>query len=127
MATSIYSDFNIELPKQQDGDIEKNTDVYAVKNSIINILMTRKGSRRMLPEFGCGIYYMLFEPIDMKTGNSIGNEIVNALRRWEPRCILNAVNIDVNYDANQYMISIDFSITGKPSVIETVKLILQAL
>lgn len=124
---SIYSDFNIELPKQQDGDIEKNTDTDAVENSIINILRTRKGSRRMLPEFGCGIYYMLFEPIDTRTGNNIGREIVNALKRWEPRCILNAVNIDVNYDANQYSVSIDYSIVGRPATMETVKLILKAL
>lgn len=127
MITSIYSDFNGALIKQKDGDVEKDIDLLAVKNSIINILQTRKGSRRMLPTFGCGIYYMLFEPLDSRTGHNIGDEIVRALGLWEPRVILNAVNINVNYDWNQYSVTINYSIAGRPSVSDTVKLILKAL
>jgi phage baseplate assembly protein W len=127
MVKSIYSDFNPYLIQQRDGDVEKDLDVYAVKNAIANILSTRKGTRRMLPNFACDLWRLLFEPMDRNTADAIGHEVVKALKQWEPRVFLNAVNIDVNYDMNQYVLMINYGIVGKPGVSETVRLILRAL
>lgn len=108
----VYSDFDIELPRQNDGDITKDTDLDSVRNSIINILQTKKGSRRMLPTFGCDLDTMLFEPMDDRTAHWIGTEILGAIEIWEPRVILQNINVYPSYDNNQYDIRVTFGILG---------------
>ena len=108
----VFSDFDIDLPMQNDGDIKQLTDLDSVKSSLINILGTRKGSRRMLPTFGCNLEAMLFEPLDNQTAHWIGTEILNAIELWEPRVIIQNINVFPHYDNNQYNIDVTFGIVG---------------
>ena len=43
--SSVYSDVDIELTRQTDGDIQRDDDVEAVINSLNNIVATMQGSR----------------------------------------------------------------------------------
>lgn len=108
----IYADFDIEMPKQNDGDILKDIDIDSVKNSIINILQTKRGSRRMLPTFGCSLDRMLFEPMDEQSAHVMGMEMLSSIQIWEPRISLENINVFPDYDNNQYNIDITFSIVG---------------
>jgi len=108
----VYSDFNMELPRQNNGDIERNIDIDSIRNSIVNILQTKKGSRRMLPAFGSLLDQMLFEPMDQTTSHWIGSEILNSIEVWEPRVSIDNINIFPNYDNNQYDIDLTFRVVG---------------
>lgn len=105
---TLWSDINIELVKQQDGDVEKNTDVDAVKNSLLNILSTPMGSRRMKPDFAMPIQAFLFEPIDIVTANLLGTEMYRAISRWEDRIIVDNINVYPDADANEYNVTLTF-------------------
>lgn len=102
MAQSIYSDIDIELEKQTDGDITRDTEFKAIKNSLMNIVNTMKGSRRMLPEFATDLYNLLFEPMDEETARSIGEEIIESIERWEDRVEIIDILVKPNYDTNKY-------------------------
>lgn len=56
-----------------------------IKEAIRIILMTRKGERMMLPEFGCGAWEYVFETMDASALKRMEREIYQALIRWEPR------------------------------------------
>jgi phage baseplate assembly protein W len=77
---AIYSDIDIELSKQLDGDVQKKINTEAIENSLENIFNTLKGSRRMLPEFATNIFNYLFEPLDETTAYSIGEELLAGIK-----------------------------------------------
>lgn len=108
--TTVYSDIDIELTKQTDGDIKKDTEVDAVINSLQNIISTLQGSRRMLPEFALDIQNLLFDPLDERTARMIGDRIVLAIETWDTRIEIIQLNIDVDYDDSLYRMSLDFQI-----------------
>lgn len=107
---AVYSDIDMDIVRQTDGDLKKDTDVNAIVNSLNNIVSTMQGSRRMLPEFAQDIWNLLFDPIDEDTARLIGDRILEAIQIWEDRVEVRRVTIDPDYDSNQYNISVDFKI-----------------
>ena len=92
--TIVYSDINSNYSrdlKTSDFKIDENNN--AIKNSLRNILLTKKMERRMLPEFGSSLEQLLFEPIDNDTAKRIGSIILDEIDYWEPR--INILNIEV--------------------------------
>lgn len=123
MATGYYSDFDIEFTKQSDGDIQKDIDAEAIKNSLQNILQTRQGERRMLPGFASNIKYLLFDPIDATTARLIAESLVDAIKIWEPRIEVTNFTIEPKYDENLYKCRLSFTIQNSDEV-ETIDFIL---
>ena len=121
---AIYSDFDASLDMQQDGDILRDTENEAIINSLTNILNTRQGSRRMLPEFAVNLMDLLFEPMDDATAHEIGNRIYGAIETWDDRIIIENLGINQNYDRNQYEITLDFRLKTSRKI-ETVNFILK--
>jgi Bacteriophage baseplate protein W len=66
-------------------------DDQCVHNAIWMILGTAPGERVMRPDFGCGIYDMVFEVGSTSTTERIANLVRQALVRWEPRIDLLSV------------------------------------
>jgi phage baseplate assembly protein W len=123
--TSVYSDLDIELTRQTDGDVRKDIEINAVINSLQNIISTLQGSRRMLPEFALDIQRLLFEPLDERTAKMIGNKIVTAIETWETRVEIIQLNISTDFDANLYNMTLNFQI--KPiEEIRTIEFVLIA-
>jgi len=48
------------------------------------LLLTRKGSRYFLPQFGTRLYEFLFEPFDSLTFNAIESDIRDAIQNFMP-------------------------------------------
>lgn len=78
---SLYSDLNQATAQTQPLVV----DVDAVKQSLVNILRTRKGERLFNPEFGAQLDDLLFEPIDDITASRILAAVVQGISRWDPR------------------------------------------
>ena len=105
-----YSDIDIELTKQTDGDVQKDIDIDAILNSLDNIIATLQGSRRMLPEFAQGVHQLLFEPITDETARAIGQTMLEGIRTWEDRVEIRGIDIEPKHDMNQYRIRMEFII-----------------
>lgn len=67
-----------------------------IKEAIKIIMLTRKGERMMMPEFGCGIQDYVFEVMDMAQIARMEQEILRAIIMWEPRIIDPAVHVTVD-------------------------------
>ena len=77
-----------------------------IKEACLIILGTALGERAMRPDFGCAVYDLVFDPADASLAGKIEFYVENALRRWEPRIEVKAVEarlseekvlVDVNY------------------------------
>lgn len=65
-----------------------------VRQAVFIILGTAPGERLMRPDFGCGIYDLVFEVIDASTLTRVANLVTEALTRYEPRISLTGVDVD---------------------------------
>ncbi|WP_010183109.1 GPW/gp25 family protein [Sphingomonas sp. PAMC 26605] len=65
-----------------------------VRQSIRIILGTAKGERVMRPDFGCGIHDRVFAAISSATIEQIKRDVAAALRRYEARIDVLAIDVD---------------------------------
>lgn len=65
-----------------------------IRQSIIIILGTPRGSRVMRPDFGCGIHELAFEIIDVAMLTRLETSVRDALTRYEARIELLSVHAD---------------------------------
>lgn len=111
MEQEIYSDLHPNFVRDlQTKDLKKSININAIRNSIRNILQTRKMERRMMPEFGASLEQLLFEPIDEVTGKRIGSAMIEELRLWEPRINVTALNVISDPDFMRYDIILEYRI-----------------
>jgi len=82
------------------------------KANLKNLLLTNKGERLMQPEFGCDIYKLLFENIDIyEMEELIKSKISDAVKIWLPQITINQINVNLDadkIDRNILQISISF-------------------
>jgi phage baseplate assembly protein W len=57
------------------------------------LILTRKGSRYYLPDFGTKIYEFIFEPLDGVTFESIKDDIRDNVSKYIPNLIINDIII----------------------------------
>lgn len=122
----LYSDIDPELNQSWDHDVVKATGVRAVKNSLLGIITTRKGSRPFMPAFGCSLSDQLFENMTPLTADTIQREIVSSVRSYEPRINRLTVNVTPIYDDNAIIVTVQFSVVDDPDTLEQIKLQLSA-
>ncbi len=83
----------------------------SIRQSIRIILTTAKGERVMRPDFGCGIYELVFEPNNAATRGMAEYYVTEALRLWEPRIEMLEVTVTAGGEQGEMlMISIDYRV-----------------
>lgn len=84
----------------------QNTDV--LKADLLQLLLTNPGERVMMPEYGTGLRRLIFDPGDSFLEKAAQDAISSAIRRWEPRIAVTAINTSIVEDQNLLKISIEF-------------------
>ena len=114
MATQLsFKDLNITFKKHPvTNDVVVSKDASAVKQAIANILMTNKGEKLMMPDFGGDIRRYLFEPLDYGTSQQIVGGIQTAIEKYEPRIGIRALSAKPNRDDNGYDVEMTYVIRG---------------
>lgn len=108
-----YKDLNLAFKLHPEfGDVRPVKDLNAIKNSIRNILLTRKGEKPFQPAFGCNLKPYLFEHADRFTEIAIEQEIKYSIDRFEPRVKLTDLIVEYNPDKNAYHITIEVTVVG---------------
>jgi uncharacterized protein len=82
-----------------------------IRQSIWVILATAPAERQMLPDFGCGIHDLVFQPNTPALRGMVAEKVRTALTRWEPRIDVIDVRVETPSDArNHLLIYIDYRI-----------------
>lgn len=91
------------------------TGERAVAQAMLTLLLTAPGQRVMRPEYGCRIHDLIFAPGDATTLGLAAFHVDDALRRWEPRVVVQRVDAQVD-PANQerMLIDIRYRLVGQP-------------
>ena len=114
MATKLsYKDINITFKKHPvTDDLVVSKDSSAIKQAIVNLLLTNKGERLMNPTYGSDIRSYLFEPMDFGTANQIKNNIRDTIETFEPRIRVLQISATPNFDDNGFDITMTYSVIG---------------
>ena len=71
-----------------------NTDTDSeVRSNLIHLILTRKGSRYFLPDFGTNLTQYVFEQMDTTTKLAIEGEIREAVGKFIPSLTINSVEV----------------------------------
>ena len=95
MANGVTYGINFPFRDSRRGDYLELTQLadQQVKSDLIHLLLTRKGSRYYLPNFGTRLYEFLFEPFDGLTFDAIQSDIRDAVQTFMPNLLLNQITI----------------------------------
>ena len=89
------------------------SSIDEAKSNMINLLLTRKGERPMLPDFGTNIYNYLFDQMTGDLSNKIEQEITTAVETWLPYVELIEVVANTsptNMDQNKIDVRVGFGL-----------------
>jgi phage baseplate assembly protein W len=126
---SIFSDLHLDLvtvknpgvglTPVESKDIKSDVNLDAIKNSLYNIFSTMPGQKILSPSFGSNLNQYLFEPIDVVRAHLIGNDVLAAISKFEPR--IQVINIEVYpyIDQQMYQIKLVYQFLNKPIKLNT--------
>ena len=121
-ANRIYKDLDLNFGRNKvTNDVNKLTDVEAVKRSVRNLINTNHYERPFHPEIGSDVRGMLFVPMTPLTALNLQRKVAEVLNNFEPRINLQQVLASPDIDRNSYELKIMFYVIGsnEPVVVET--------
>jgi phage baseplate assembly protein W len=92
------------------GEIEKARGEEKIRQSILIILGTQHGERKMRPDFGCNLKSLLFAPNNTTTANLARFYVEEGLKKWEPRIRLEHVVIENDNREGRLVIEVHYRI-----------------
>jgi hypothetical protein len=97
------------------GNLQRKTDDEAIKQSVKSLVLTDFFERPFKPNIGCSIRYLLFELFTPATKQMMENAIGEVIRNYEPRVLLQTVNVKEDQDRNRLQATIIFRIKNRPN------------
>ena len=114
-SSRIYKDLNLGFQQNTaTKDIQKLTDVEAVKRSVRNLINTNHYEKPFHPEIGSNLRAMLFENLTPQMTHLISKTIEMLIRNYEPRCRIVQVNSQPMFERNGYACQISFYVVNYP-------------
>ena len=108
------------------------SDILALKNesaiarSVRNIVFTVPGEKFFDEDFGSRISQSLFENINDISANIIRNEIKSSLKLYEPRVNVREVEVNPNFDQNEFNVTIIYEIIGADVPAQELQFVLES-
>ena len=123
-----YSDLDLFFGKRTVGsDVNKVTDVQAVKRSLRNLINLNTFEKPFHPEISGGVRELLFEHMNPMTSVVIARKIEDVINNFEPRCRLVSVRAIPDYDKNAYNVSVEFYVVNAPTELVDLSVMLERL
>jgi phage baseplate assembly protein W len=122
-----FKDFNIGFkPHPVTEDLMVVKDAADIKQSIKNLLLTRKGERLFNVGIGTSLTDLLFEPVDYGTADTIRDEIKVVLNNYERRISILELTVGINFDENGYDIGLVYEVIGRSDLPVNIEFFLES-
>lgn len=107
---------NIQFPFSDDSDgkfLKMNDESKkAIKSDLVHLLLTNKGERLYMPDFGTNLRRYLFDPNDSASTVGIKNEISEAVRKFIPNLTITKLSTSpVEDNEHAVLVRIDYVVT----------------
>ena len=85
------------------------TDADAVRADLLHLLLTNKGERLYMPDFGSDLKKYIFEPNDGVTHSEIKDNLNETIKRYMPNLTIDSINF--RNDSNEELIIVELTYT----------------
>jgi len=127
-SSRIYKDLNLDFQKNTaTKDIQKITDIEAVKRSVRNLINLNHYEKPFHPEIGSNLRAMLFENMTPQMNHLITKQIELLIANYEPRAKLVGIRAIPDYDKNLYNVNIEFYVVNTPTELVDMSVMLERL
>lgn len=118
MANGITFGINFPFLQSVEGNYVKLTQTSdeEIRSSLLHLILTRRGSRYYLPDFGTRIFEFIFDPLDGATFESIKSEIEEQVSIYIPNLTINSITIDPYVETDEVAGQLDFELLGQASI-----------
>lgn len=105
------------------GYLTQNESLGALRDNVIQLIMTSRGSRVMRPDYGTDLRNSVFEQFDSNLENILRTQIIQVIEKYEPRVIVKSLNLISDTETGRLIIKL--FITSKDDLLngESVELI----
>ena len=122
-----YRDLDLFFSKKSNKDVNKVTDVEAVKRSVRNLLLLNTFEKPFHPEIASDMRAMLFENMTPLTAAVISRKVEDTINNFEPRARLISVTAIPDLDRNAYEVAVQFYVVNTPTELVDISLMLETL
>jgi phage baseplate assembly protein W len=122
-----YKDLDLDFGRNVvTNDVNKLTNIEAVKRSVRNLINTSHFERPFHPEIGSDVRALLFENMTPLTALNLQRKVQEVLVNFEPRIRLVQIYATPDYDGNSYQLTVYFYVIGTTELV-TVQTFLERL
>jgi len=122
-----YRDLDLFFSKKSNKDVNKVTDIEAVKRSVRNLILLNSYEKPFHPEIAGDVRGLLFELMTPLTSAVIARKIQDVIENFEPRARLTGVQAVPDFDRNAYEVTIYFYVVNAPTELVEVTQLLERL
>ena len=94
------------------GMFSNNYNEESIKDGLIQLLLTSRGERPMLLDYGTALRRSVFAPLDGTTVSELRRTILGAIAKYEDRVIVRSFEIIPRNDDSEIDIELEFSMKG---------------
>ena len=122
-----YRDLDLFFSKKSNKDVNKVTDIQAVKRSVRNLVLLNSYEKPFHPEIAGDVRGLLFENMTPLTSAVIARKIQDVIENFEPRARLTGVQSIPDFDRNAYEVTVYFYVVNAPTELVEVTQLLERL
>ena len=123
-----FKDLDLFFQKKPEGnDVNRVTDVQAVKRSVRNLILMNHYEKPFHPEIGCGVREILFELMTPISAHLLTRKVEDVITEYEPRAQLVGVKSTPDIDRNAYELTIEFYVLNAPTELVDLTVLLERL
>ena len=122
-----YRDLDLFFSRKSNKDVNKVTDIEAVKRSVRNLVLLNSYEKPFHPEIAGDVRGLLFENMTPLTSAVIARKIQDVIENFEPRARLTGVNVVPDFDRNAYNVTVYFYVVNAPTELVEVTQLLERL
>ena len=108
------SDFDIDFSKNEfTSDVSMKREANSIRQSIRNLILTRKGERKFDRNFGVGVHDLLFENNDVLFLSILSRDIEEHMDAYEPRAFFDSIELNEDeIDSNTLSFTLHYFIVS---------------
>ena len=122
-----YRDLDLFFSRKSNKDVNRVTDIQAVKRSVRNLILLNSYEKPFHPEIAGDIRGLLFELMTPLTAAVIARKVQDVIENFEPRARLVGVNTTPDFDRNAYEVGVYFYVVNAPTELVEVTQLLERL
>ena len=125
MADVRYINIDFPFRDSENGYYFKlnSTDKDAIRSDLLHLLLTNKGERLYLPDFGSDLRKYIFEPNDNITHDDIRNNLNETIKKYIPNLYVNDITFRNDDIQELIIVELKYTVTeGTFSSSDTIQL-----